>query len=220
MAHFTNEQISAMEKYYRINLVNSLAGYKALHLLGTAGNDGISNLCVVSSVFHLGANPPLIGLVIRPERAHNDTLRNIRATGQYTLNNVLPEWYKKAHQTSASYPSGISEFEECGLKKWYTSGFKAPFVDASTVRIGLELRDAIDVELNGTTIVIGEVAHIDTREDLIAGDGTIDHIKAGTMTVAGLDSYFLPQFIGRLSYAKPGELPIELNAVQNQPINL
>lgn len=201
-----------MEKQYRISLINGLVGYKALNLLGTISADGITNLCIISSAFHLGANPPLLGMVIRPEREHNDTLKNIEATGQYTLNNVLPAWYKQAHQTSASYPSGVSEFDKCGFKKQYISGFKAPFVAQSTIRIGLALRETVDVEINGTTIVIGEIIQILVDDLVIADDGSVDHVEAGTMTVAGLDAYFLPQAVGRLSYAKPGTEPTELKS--------
>lgn len=201
MVKIQGDAISQLEKGYRRSLINSLVGFKSLHLLGTASTDGITNLCIISSAFHLGADPPLLGLVIRPERDHNDTLTNIKTTGHYTLNNVLPQWYMQAHQTSASYPSGESEFDACGFKKLYVNGFKAPFVAQSTVRIGLELREMIDMEINGTTIVIGEVVQIVTDNEMIAEDGTVDHSKAETMTVAGLDSYYLPQLVGRLAYA-------------------
>ncbi|RWY54013.1 flavin reductase family protein [Mucilaginibacter gilvus] len=211
MISIKSGEIAEMEKQYRISLINGLVGYKALNLLGTASTDGITNLCIISSAFHLGANPPLLGIVIRPEREHNDTLGNIKTTGEYTLNNVLPEWYKQAHQTSASYPSGVSEFDQCGFKKYYTNGFKAPFVEQSTIRIGLELKEMINMEINGTTIVVGEIVQILVNDLIIADDGTVDHTKAGTMTVAGLDSYFLSQAFGRLSYAKPGTEPRELN---------
>ncbi|AYL95191.1 flavin reductase family protein [Mucilaginibacter celer] len=207
MLNIKSEQIHELEQYYRISLINSLIGFRSLNLLGTTSNDGISNLCIISSAFHLGANPPLIGLVIRPEREHNDTLRNIKSTGQYTLNNVLPEWYMQAHQTSASYPSGISEFDTCGFHKQYVKDFKAPFVGESNIRIGLELREIIDIEINGTTILIGEIIHILMDDDVIAADGTVDHGKAKTMTVAGLDTYYLPQPVGQLAYAKPGVAP-------------
>jgi flavin reductase (DIM6/NTAB) family NADH-FMN oxidoreductase RutF len=206
-----SEQILALEKQYRICLINSLVGYKSLNLLGTVSEAGVTNLCLVSSAFHLGANPPLVGLVMRPGREHNDTLRNIQATGQYTLNNVLPDWYKQAHQTSASYPSGVSEFETCGFDAKYVSGFQAPFVGQSTVRIGLKLRETIPMEINRTTIVIGEIIEIMIDDVLIGEDGTVDHVEAKTLTVAGLDAYFLPQAIGRLAYAKPGIEPQELN---------
>ena len=207
MLNIKSEQIHELEKHYRISLINSLIGFRSLNLLGTISNDGISNLCIISSAFHLGANPPLIGLVIRPEREHNDTLRNIKSTGQYTLNNVLPDWYMQAHQTSASYPSGVSEFDTCGFHKQYVKDFKAPFVGESNIRIGLELREVVDMEINGTTIVIGEIIHILTDDDLIAADGTVDHSKAKTMTVPGLDTYYLPQPVGQLAYAKPGVEP-------------
>ena len=212
MVNIKSDQIAAMEKHYRISLINSLVGYRSLNLLGTNNSAGVSNLCLISSAFHLGASPPLLGMVIRPEREHNDTLGNMKATGQYTLNNVLPEWYKQAHQTSASYPSGVSEFDMCGFEEKYVDGFKAPFVKQSTVRIGLELREFIDMKINGTTIVIGEIVEILTDESLLGHDGTVDHVQAETMTVAGLDAYFTVQPVARLAYAKPGIEPKELSA--------
>ena len=207
MVNINSDQISKMDKFYRISLMNSISGYKSVNLLGTTNTNGITNLCPVSSVFHMGSNPPLLGMVIRPERGHNDTLQNIRSVGHYTLNNILPEWYTRAHQTSASYPSGVSEFDVCGFKKMYASKFKAPFVAQSTVRIGLELREIIDVEINGTSIIIGEMVLILAEDTLIGEDGFVDHVKAGTLAVTGQDSYYLPQAFGRLSYAKPGEVP-------------
>jgi len=214
MVEIKSDNISEMEKSYRINLINSLLGYKSLNLLGTASYDGITNLCIISSAFHLGASPPLLGMVIRPQRAHNDTLCNIRATGQYTLNNVLPAWYKQAHQTSASYPSGESEFRTCGFRPQYINGFKAPFVAESNIKIGLELRELIDMEINGTTIVIGEVIQLLIDNGLVGEEGIIDHIKAETLTVSGLDAYFLAHPVGRLSYAKPGIMPYELGSLK------
>ncbi|QXV66739.1 flavin reductase [Mucilaginibacter sp. 21P] len=210
MKNFKNDEIGKMEKFYRMNLINSLIGFRALNLLGTANDDGVSNLCIISSTFHLGANPPLIGLVMRPQREHNDTLKNILSSGQYTLNNILPDLYKQAHQTSASYPSGDSEFKECGFEELYIDGFKAPFVQEANVRIGLELRKTIDVDLNGTTIVIGKIMYILTEDGLIGNDGMIDHYKAGTITAAGLDSYYTIDPLGRLAYAKPYVAPHEI----------
>ncbi|MGZ3754001.1 MAG: flavin reductase family protein [Mucilaginibacter sp.] len=199
----TRDEITEMERAYRTTLINSLPGYRSLHMVGTINNDGITNLGLFSSVFHVGANPPLLGIVMRPNTPDHDTLNNIQSTGQYTLNNVLPDLYKRAHQTSAHYPSDVSEFDICGFKKLYTHGFKAPFVQESTIKIGLELRDTIDIELNKTTIVIGEIIQILVNETLIGPDGYVDHVKAATVAVAGLDSYFTTQSLGRLPYAKP-----------------
>jgi flavin reductase (DIM6/NTAB) family NADH-FMN oxidoreductase RutF len=210
MRSINSVQLAEMEKHYRISLINSLVGYRSLNLLGTISEEAATNLCVISSAFHMGSNPPLFGMVIRPERENNDTLRNIKKTGEYTLNNVSPSYYQQAHQTSASYPAGVSEFTECGFEPAYVAGFKAPFVAEASIKIGLELREIIEVALNGTTIVIGEIVQIALDDQLIGEDGFIDHTKAETLTVAGLDSYYQPEPIGRLAYAKPGTQPAPL----------
>ena len=108
--NFNQSHISAMEKRYRTTFINSLPGYKCLQMIGTTNNNGVTNLALFNSIFHLGANPPLLGMIFRPDGDDHDTLNNIKQTGQYTINNVLPKWFEKAHQTSARYPSGYSEF--------------------------------------------------------------------------------------------------------------
>ncbi|HQT23218.1 MAG: flavin reductase [Sphingobacteriales bacterium 17-39-43] len=200
--NFNQSHISAMEKRYRTTFINSLPGYRSLHMLGTVNKEGISNLGLFNSVFHIGANPPFLGMVFRPDGNDHDSLDNIIQTKEYTLNNVLPEWFKQAHQTSARFPSGLSEFEPCGFKEFYLDPFKAPFVEQASIKIGLELREIIDVSLNNSKILIGEIVHVLMDDGIVASDGYVDHIKAGTVTVSGLDSYFTTEHLGRLAYAK------------------
>lgn len=206
--HITSQHIQAMEQRYRATFINSLPGYKCLQMVGTVNSNGQSNLGLFNSVFHLGANPPLLGIIFRPQSDDHDTLKNIINTGFYTFNNVLPEWFEQAHQTSARYASGVSEFEQCGFKEMLLPNFSAPFVTESTVKIGLELRETVDIKLNGTTLVIGEIVQILVdNEDLVAADGYVDHIKAKTVTVTGLDAYFSASELSRLPYAKPNLMP-------------
>jgi len=205
MKLYNSNDIQKLDKRFRTTLINSIPGNKPLQLLGTVSEAGVTNLSLINSVFHLGANPPLLGLVLRPQREENNTLANIKQTGEYTLNNVVTDWYKQAHQASATYPSGVSEFEACGFEADYLDGFKAPFVKQSTVKIGLNLREVIDMAINGTTIVVGEIVHILADEQLIGNDGFVDHTQADTVTVVGLDSYYTAQPLDRLAYAKPGK---------------
>lgn len=200
--NFNQSHIQAMEKRYRTTFINSLPGYKCLHMLGTVNTNGNTNLGLFNSVFHVGANPALLGMIFRPDGDDHDSLENILQTGVYTLNNVLPQWYEQAHQASARFPSGYSEFKPCGFEEFYLDNFKAPFVSESSIRMGMELRDKIDIRLNGTTMIIGEIMHAILQDGIVASDGYVDHIKAGTITVAGLDSYFTTEPLGRLPYAK------------------
>jgi flavin reductase (DIM6/NTAB) family NADH-FMN oxidoreductase RutF len=203
MRTFSSKELAEQDKRYRTNFINSLSGFKSLQLLGSINQEGQSNLAVFNSIFHVGANPPYIGLVVRPDGPEHDTLKNIVSKGFYTLNNVCEEFYQQAHQTSARYASGESEFTACGLEEEYIGDFSVPFVKESTIQIGLQLKESLSVASNGTTILIGEVVLIRLNETYILEDGTIDLEAAGSLTVAGLDSYHRTEKIGRLAYAKP-----------------
>ncbi len=202
MNMITRQAIDQMERRYRANFINSVTGCKQVHLLGTLNEGGQANLAVVNSVFHVGANPALLGVVFRPPRAENTSLANIRRTGEYTLNNIMPAFYGQAHQASAAYPPEVSEFEACGLTPFYQEGISAPFVAESSIQIGLKLYEELPLKVNVTTIVIGEVTGIRLNADLIAEDGYVDQHTAGSISVAGLDSYFTNEPLGRLPYAK------------------
>lgn len=41
----------------------------------------------------------------------------------------------------------------------------------------MELRDKIDIRLNGTTMIIGEIMHVMLKDGIVASDGYTDHVK-------------------------------------------
>lgn len=205
----SSQDLQQMEERFRATLINSLPGFKCLQLVGTMGSKGHSNLGIFNSIFHVGASPAYLGMVFRPGSHDHDTLVNIKRTGIYTFNNVLEPFYTKAHQTSARYDTGCSEFVECGLEEFFIPNFDAPFVADSTVKIAMQLKKIIPIELNSTTIVIGQVMHILLSGKLVGKDGYVSHETAGTLTTSGLDSYFDVLPIARLAYAKPDQ-PIKV----------
>jgi flavin reductase (DIM6/NTAB) family NADH-FMN oxidoreductase RutF len=196
--HFTAEAIAEMEQRYRANFINSAPGYKNLCLVGTRNAQGMNNLAVFNSLFHVGANPPLLGLVFRPDSVDRHTLSNIRESGFYTLNLVAEGMEAAAHQTSARYPAAISEFEAAGF---------APAVLESPLRMGMKLEEEIQIALNGTSIIIGRVAWLECDAEAIESDGFINPEVAGLVSVCGLDAYYKPALKARYTYAKPDKKP-------------
>lgn len=202
MKYINNADILSYEKQYRANLINCLSGFKGAHLVGTADGNGFSNLAIFSNVFHLGANPPLIGLINRPDSVNRGTLENIKKTGVYTLCNVTEAMKSGAHQTSARYAHEESEFGACGFTEEWLEGFAAPFVKESTLKIGLELREIHNLAINGTHLVIGEVKHLWLDEQYLSADGFYDHAAAGSIATVGLDAYHTVNSPTRFEYAK------------------
>lgn len=201
--HIDYNHILQLEKQKRVHLINSLGGFKSVALVGTSDEVGNTNLSIFSSFFHLGANPPLIGLIFRPSPPERDTMRNILETGFYTINHINESIFKKAHQTSARYEKGVSEFDATGLKSEFKNDFFAPFVAESKVQLGIEFKQKIDISINNTTMIIGEIVQIYIPENCLLDDGFIDLEKANTITCSGLDSYHKTIQLDRLSYAKP-----------------
>ena len=198
----TDEELKLFEKRKRAALINCLSGYKSVNLIGTKDSKELTNLSIVSSAFHLGSSPALLGLIIRPDTVPRDTLDNIRATKLCTLNHVNQDIYKKAHQTSARFPKEQSEFSACQLTEEYLDQFHAPFVKESKLKISLKLIREIPIPENGTHFLIMSVQDIYLPREVMKEDGFLQLDKIDTLCVSGLDSYHLPQKIARLSYAK------------------
>lgn len=201
--HLNYPELMTMEQSKRAHLINSVGGFKSVCLIGTADNSGNTNLAIFSSIVHIGANPPLICFIMRPDSVERHTLSNILETGVYTINHINKNIYRQAHQTSARYPKNISEFDAAGLAKEYKNDFKSPFVKESMIQLAVNFKERIDLTINNTIMVIGEITQLYFPKDCLCEDGYLDIEKAGTISCTGLDSYHTTQRLQRLNYAKP-----------------
>jgi len=200
--HYSLEEIQGWSRFYRANFVNSLSGFKPVCLIGTTNDSGKFNLAVFSNIVHLGADPTLIGFINRPREAAPHTLANIEQNSYYTINHISPKFIEKAHQTSAKYPEGISEFEMVGLTPEVKVDFKAPFVKESLVQYALELVEVVSITHNNTFLVIGKMIHAFVEPSYVGEDGFIDLVKAQSIVSLGLDGYGQATALQRFSYAK------------------
>ncbi|MBC7486723.1 MAG: flavin reductase, partial [Cytophagaceae bacterium] len=165
---------------------------------------------IFNSLIPLGAMPPLIGFIVRPDSVERHTLQNILETHAFTVNHVKEEFYKQAHQTSARYAEHESEFEKVGLTEDYKADCVAPFVKESLVKFSIDFIERINLSINKTVMIIGKIKNIHLPADCVRQDGFADLEKAGSIAVSGLDSYYTTRPIARLSYAKQDQIPSEI----------
>lgn len=203
---FSLDDIRQLSRIPRMNLINSISGFKSANLIGTQDTNGIGNLAIFSSAVHLGADPPLMGFVFRPIEQDMKTTRhtyfNIKNTGFFTLNYVNPSIIEAAHQSSASYPDGISEFDALGLTPHFSESIRAPYVAESLVKVGLSYVEEYFIEANRTIFMVARIEEIHVADGILDENLNFDMQAAQAVAVTGLDTYHSAAQIARLPYAR------------------
>jgi flavin reductase (DIM6/NTAB) family NADH-FMN oxidoreductase RutF len=206
--HFSENEVSAMDRIYRLNLINSITGIKPGNLVGTKSKDGKSNLAIISSVVHLGSNPPLLGFVMRPQqKVKHHTYENIIETGAYTINHIPNQLTEKAHYTSAKFEKDVSEFDACGFTEEYTSELAAPFVAESEIKVAMRFMDEVPIKANNTILIIGAIEHITVSDKAMNNDGSINLELANSVGISGLNGYYKLNKIADYPYPRLDNLP-------------
>lgn len=198
-----SSQINRLDSKERLKLINGIAGIKPANIIGTINEDGITNAAIFSSVVHIGSNPPLVGFILRPQKGvSRHSYSNIIQKGVFTINQVHASYVKNAHCTSGKFDAQTSEFDTCQLTPEYIDGFEAPFVKESLIKTGLSYKKSISIDLNDTTLVIGQIIQLIIPDELIDNNGYIDIQKAKTVGVGGLNSYYSLAKIIDLPYVR------------------
>ncbi|MGM0546628.1 MAG: flavin reductase family protein [Bacteroidota bacterium] len=202
LTSISRSEVEKMDKVPRLKLINSLSGFKSANLMGTINAEGVENLAIFSSVFHLGSNPPLLGCILRPQTVPRHTYENIKETSWYTVNHVNSAIYRQAHQTSGKYQKELSEFEISGLNSWYSETCRAPYVEAARIRIGLTLVEEHHVEANKTIMLVSAIQEIWIPENCREENGFLDIEKADTVTISGVDAYHTTNRLDKMDYVR------------------
>ena len=206
MQYFNTSDIQGFSKLYRLNLINSITGYKSANMIGTKSNSGDENLAMFSSITHLGSNPALLHFTLRPNTVPRDTYKNIKENCVFTVNHVSLAQIDQAHHTSAKYDEKISEFDQTLLEPIYRLDWYPPFVKSSPIALGCRYLNEYEIKENGCVLIIAAIEHIFIEDKLLQKDGWVKLELGEVVTINGLDGYALPELQKRLEYARPKEI--------------
>lgn len=202
MKQITKDDISAMGKIQRLNLINSCTGYKSANLIATKSKSGIENVAIFSSITHLGSNPAMLSFIARPTTVPRDTYKNLKETGFFSVNHITSNIIKDAHHSSANYDATTSEFDKTNLEPEYKSDIDFPFVKNAPVQLLCKYLNEYYIAENDTILIIASIENIFYNENLEHTDGWLQLDKANIVAINGLDGYCLPTLIDRFEYAR------------------
>jgi flavin reductase (DIM6/NTAB) family NADH-FMN oxidoreductase RutF len=165
-------------EFYRI-LLCSVAP-RPIAWVSTLGPQGHPNLAPFSFFNVVSGQPPLLGFSpalrrLKPGHAPKDTLRNIRASGEFVVNIVTFEVAAAMNLTSGEYEPSVNEFEIARLTPRPSERVRPPQVAESPVSFECKLYRILDFGSAppSGSLVIGEIVCVHL-EDRVLTDGRLD----------------------------------------------
>jgi flavin reductase (DIM6/NTAB) family NADH-FMN oxidoreductase RutF len=138
---------------------------------------GKPNLAPFSFFMMITSSPPHIAISVGArDGAEKDTLRNIRATGEFVINVVSAEIGPRMAITAAEWPAAVDEFAAAELTAAPSVVVRAPRVAEAPAHLECVARQILPVGGSpyGAHLIIAEVVRIHVRDELLSDNHRID----------------------------------------------
>lgn len=148
-------------------LLTSLVVPRPIAWVSTLAVDGTRNLAPHSYFNIISSSPAVVHFT---SSGVKDTLRNVRATGEFVVNIVTAELAEVMNVTAADFPPGEDEFTWAGLDAVASKTVAPPRV--ASAKAALECRVHSQLTIGNGTMVFGSVVHVVVDDDLLE-DGQV-----------------------------------------------
>ncbi len=160
---------------------------RPIAFVSTVGAGGAFNAAPFSFFCGIASAPPLLGISINLRAgAPKDTLRNLRATGDFVVNVVNEELLERVVHTSGDWPEDVDELALTGLTALPSDLVRAPRVAESPVQ--MECRVHSEIDLGQTVFVMGEIVRAHIADEVLTGE-RVDIEKLRPVGRLGGDGY-------------------------------
>ncbi len=164
------------------NPFNALITPRPIGWVASVDENGVPNLAPFSFFNGAGYEPPMVSVAFTGAKLGNlagerkDTLANIKATKEFTVNLVSTALKDAMNATAAHMPAGQSEFAAAGVTEVASQVIAPPRVAESPATFECKLVEVVVLPNDGAgtnTTVFGQVVGIHISDDIIK-DGFVD----------------------------------------------
>jgi flavin reductase (DIM6/NTAB) family NADH-FMN oxidoreductase RutF len=157
--------------FYRV--LNSVVVPRPIAWVTSRSADGVVNLAPHSFYTVACVDPPVVQFT---SVGRKDSLRNVEATGEFTVS-LTPEWlFEQVNATGTDFPPGTSEAEQCGVALEPGERVSVPRVAGSPVALECTLHSTL--RLGDSTVVFGRVEVVSVWESAVRdGRPRIEHLQ-------------------------------------------
>jgi len=162
--------------------------------ISTVDSAGRPNLAPFSFFNAVCPNPPHVLFCpnIRiADQNSKDSLRNVRATGEFVVNIVTEDLAEAMNLTSTELPAEVNEFEIGNLGISPSKVVQPPRVAASPIHYECKTAHILDLgdEPGGGSVVVGRVLHVHVDESVLFDKDKIDVTKLKPIGRLGGNGY-------------------------------
>ena len=146
--------------FYRV--LNSVVVPRPIAWVCSRSADGALNLAPHSFYTVACVDPPVVQFT---SVGRKDSLRNVEATGEFTVSLTPEALFEQVNATGTEFPPGTSEAEACGVWLEPSERVDVPRVAESPVAVECTLHST--VRLGDSTVVFGRVQLISVWESAV-----------------------------------------------------
>lgn len=158
-------ELAGRDPYF---LITALVVPRPIAWVSTISEEGTTNVAPHSYFNVISSNPWILHFTSTGEK---DTIRNVRATGDFVINTVGRDLAEEMNFTSGDFPPNESEFDWTGLEPAPSVLVKPPRVARAPASFECKLNDIVS-KGNGH-MIFGDVVMLHVDEALFR-DGRID----------------------------------------------
>ncbi|MGZ4493301.1 MAG: flavin reductase family protein [Nocardioides sp.] len=166
-------------------LMTSVVVPRPIAWVSTLAEDGTVNLAPHSFYTVACARPPV---VMFSSVGSKDTLRNVRATGEFVISLAHAPLLDQVNNSSARFAPDQSEPAQLGIVMEPSSLVRPPRVAASPVSIECRLHST--TELGDSTMILGDVVAI-CVDDAVLVDGHPEYARLDPLARLGKEEWAL-----------------------------
>lgn len=168
--------ISQIERQDKYKLLIGCVVPRPIAWITSINEAGLVNVAPFSYFNVACIDPMMVSVAVarKPGQVMKDTSRNIAATREFVINMVDASNVEAVNQSSADYPSTISEVEAIGLTKAPSVLVKPPRLQESRIHFECRLHNIITLgDPAASDLIIAEVVHVHV-DDSLYHQGRID----------------------------------------------
>ncbi|UOY02939.1 flavin reductase family protein [Blastococcus sp. PRF04-17] len=147
--------------FYRV--LNSVVVPRPIGWVATRSAEGVVNLAPHSFYTVACVDPPVVQFT---SVGRKDSLRNVEATGEFTVSLTPEALFEQVNATATDFPAGMSEAEHVGVRLEPSQKVAVPRVAESPVAVECTLHSTI--RLGDSTVVFGRVVMVSAWASAVA----------------------------------------------------